>query len=96
MEIEIKDFSQARDTASNIHSTAQDILNIFDEIDRAMTDLYGDTWQSSGADVSNGRYRELKANYDLFYKKIEDMHTHINTITNRDQTTDRNVGNTLA
>ena len=95
MEIEVKDFETARESATNIHTIGDNIMDIFNEIDRAMTDLYGETWQSSGADVSNGRYRELKANYELFYQKIIDMHNHVNSVTNKDQATDRQVGNSL-
>lgn len=95
MEIELKDFETARDFATTIHNIGDNIMEIFNEIDRAMTDLYGETWQSSGADVSNGRYRELKANYELFYQKIIDMHNHINSVTSKDQATDRRVGNSL-
>jgi len=96
MEIELKDYESARDTASTIHNIGDKIMDIFNEIDKAMTDLYGEAWQSTGADVSNGRYRELKANYDLFYQKILDMHNHINNVTNKDQATDREVGNSLS
>ena len=88
-EIEIKDYESARETASRIHGIGDNIMEIFNEIDSAMNDLYGETWQSSGADASHGRYRELKSNYDLFYQKIIEMHNHINNVTNRDQATDR-------
>ena len=88
-EIEIKDYESARETASRIHGIGDNIMEIFNEIDSAMNDLYGGTWQSSGADVSHGRYRELKSNYDLFYQKIIEMQNHINNVTNRDQATDR-------
>ncbi len=96
MEIEVKDFESARESATTIHDIGDNIMDIFNEIDSAMNDLYGEDWQSTGADVSNGRYQELKSNYELFYNKVIEMHKHINSVTNKDIATDRQVGNSLS
>ena len=65
-EFEEKDYEQAYSLATTIQSDANDMLEIFNNVDRSMTELFGENWQSSGADVSNGRYEELRKNYQVF------------------------------
>ena len=95
-DIELKDYAQARETATQIYNIGKDIMSIFDSIDRDMAELYGETWLSSGADVSNGRYQELKSNYVEFYGKIESMYSTVTGITNTTQATDTQVGASLS
>ena len=95
-EILVKDYETARDTATGIKSDGDAIMEIFRTIDNYMKVLYGETWQSSGADVSNGKYAELRSNYETFYGKINEMHKHINEITGRDQASDTQVGASLS
>lgn len=94
-EFEQKDFASARAYAESIKNAADNILEIFNDIDNSMKRLYGEFWQSSGADVSNGRYQELRTNYENFYNKVIAMKNHIDTVTSRNENTDTSVGNML-
>jgi len=96
MEFEEKDYEAARDCASQIQQNAEAIMNIFTDIDNSMRTLYGEAWQSTGADVSNGRYQVLRSNYEKFYERVTAMQKHVNTVTTRNETTDKAVGDNLA
>ena len=90
-EFEEKDYEQAYSLATTIQSDANDMLEIFNNVDRSMTELFGENWQSSGADVSNGRHEELRKNYQVFYDKVIAMVNHIAEVTNRNIDTDKDV-----
>ena len=94
-EFEEKDYEQAYSLATTIQSDANDMLEIFNNVDRSMTELFGENWQSSGADVSNGRYEELRKNYQVFYDKVIAMVNHIAEVTNRNIDTDKDVAQTF-
>lgn len=94
-EFEEKDYEQAYSLATTIQSDANDMLEIFNNVDRSMTELFGENWQSSGADVSNGRYEELRKNYQVFYEKVIAMVNHIAEVTNRNIDTDKDVAQTF-
>ena len=68
-EFEQKDFEAARNCADLVKTDADSILAIFDNVDQTMKLLYGEAWQSSGADVSQGRYQQIRKNYEVFYNK---------------------------
>lgn len=95
MELEQKDYDQAFNLAQTIESDANDMLEVFNNIDKSMTELFGENWQSSGADVSNGRYSELRKNYEAFYNKVIAMVDYIATITNNNIDTDKSVATTF-
>ena len=94
-EFEEKDYEQAYSLATTIQSDANDMLEIFNNVDRSMTELFGENWQSSGADVSNGRYEELRKNYQVFDDKVIAMVNHIAEVTNRNIDTDKDVAQTF-
>ena len=94
-EFEEKDYEQAYSLATTIQSDANDMLEIFNNVDRSMTELFGEHWKSSGADVSNGRYEELRKNYQVFYDKVIAMVNHIAEVTNRNIDTDKDVAQTF-
>ena len=94
-EFEEKDYEQAYSLATTIQSDANDMLEIFNNVDRSMTELFGENWKSSGADVSNGRYEELRKNYQVFYDKVIAMVNHIAKVTNRNIDTDKDVAQTF-
>ena len=96
MEFEEKDYETARTYANDIQKNADTIMNIFTDIDASMKTLYGEAWQSSGADVSNGRYQVIKSNYDKFYERVTAMQKHVNQVTARNEATDKQLGENLA
>lgn len=87
-EIEEKDYDAARGYADLIKINADNIMQIFNDIDNAMKSLYGESWQSTGADVSNEKYQEIRSKYEGFYEKVINMKEHIYTITDRNEETD--------
>lgn len=87
-EIEEKDYDAARGYADLIKINADNIMQIFNDIDNAMKSLYGESWQSTGADVSNEKYQEIRSKYEGFYEKVINMKEHIYTITARNEETD--------
>ena len=95
MEFEEKDYGSARNQADSIKSTAENISGIFNNIDRAMKALYGESWQSSGADVSQGRYAELKSNYDKFYQNVLNVHKYIYDMTAANEAADAQVSSQI-
>ena len=95
-EFEEKDYQGARNSADAIKTNADNILGIFDSIDSAMKSLYGDAWQSTGADVSNGRYQEIRTNYEVFYNNVVSMRNHIYTVTQINEETDASVSQNIA
>lgn len=95
-EFEEKDYGSARSYADSIKTNADNIMMIFDEIDRAMKSLYGEAWQSTGADVSNGRYQEIRSNYEIFYQNVIKMHDHVHKVTNINEETDQSVSTSIS
>ena len=90
-EIEQKDYQESYNYATDIKNYADTIHDAFTNIDKAMQDLYGENWTSTGADVSNGRFQELKQNFEPFYNNVIAMHNHIGEITGLNQETDSTV-----
>lgn len=94
-EFEQKDYEAARNYADSVKANADNILSIFDSIDLAMKSLYGESWQSSGADASNGRYQELRKNYEVFYERVVTMRDHIYTVTSKNEEADASVSGNI-
>jgi len=95
-EFEQKDYEQSRNYADAIKTNADNIMGIFERIDSIMKSLYGETWQSSGAETSYERYNELRSNYEIFYKKVVDVHDHIYKVTASNESTDSTVSQSVA
>ena len=95
-EFEQKDYEGARNIADAIKNNADNIMGIFDSLDSTMNTLYGEAWQSSGADLSEGRYNELRKNYEVFYQNVIAMHDHIYAITASNEATDASVSSSIA
>ena len=94
-EFEQKDYEAARSYADTVKGNADNIKSIFDNIDSSMKTLYGDSWQSTGADASNGRYQELRTNYEIFYEKVIAMRDHIYRATGAYEETDASVSGNI-
>ena len=88
MEIEQKDFGKARDLADGIRTNAQNIMDIFNGIDSTMNSLYGNNWESAGANEALGRYNEIRSNYDTFYENVLKMNKHVHKVTDTSQEAD--------
>ena len=95
-EFEQKDYESARSNADSIKTIADSISCVFDDIDATMKTLYGEDWQSSGADVSEGRYMELRKNYEVFYNNVVAMHDHVYNVTASNESTDASVGASIS
>lgn len=95
MEFEVKDYETARKCASLIKNNADNILNVFNDIDRTMNELYGGSWDSSGSENAKERYDFIRKNYELFYNSVIAMQSHINQVTNRNIETDNNISEAL-
>ena len=96
MEFEQKDYEAARSCADSVKTDADKILSVFDNVDQTMKLLYGEAWQSSGADISQGRYQELRKNYEVFYNNVITMKDHIYRVTSENQTADASVSDSIA
>lgn len=90
------DYGTARSLADNIKASAEKIMSIFENVDQSMRMLYGDAWQSTGADVTEGRYQEIRKNYEVFYQKVIDMHQHVHNATNLYEQSDATVSSSIS
>ena len=95
-EFEEKDYNQARTTADAIKTNGENIMDIFDRIDNIMKTLYGEYWESCGAENAHARYDEIRKNYEVFYQQVLNMHTYIHKVTASNETTDTRVANDIA
>ncbi|MDO4996382.1 MAG: WXG100 family type VII secretion target [Bacilli bacterium] len=95
-EFEQKDYQGARGLADSIKGNADNIMDIFNDVDTSMKSLYGDAWQSTGADSSRDRYNELRKNYEAFYNKVVTMKDHIYKVTAANEEADAAVSQTLS
>jgi hypothetical protein len=95
-EFEQKDYGQARTTADAIKTNGENILSIFDKIDHIMNTLYGESWESSGAENAQARYNEIRKNYEVFYTQVLNMHDHIYKVTASNEATDSRVSSEIA
>lgn len=87
-EFEEKDYEGARSYADNIKTNAENIMNIFNEINNIMGSLYGEDYSSTGAETAKARYDEIKQNYDVFYEKVVAMRDHVYAITEANEMAD--------
>ncbi|MBQ2910452.1 MAG: hypothetical protein IJE53_06560 [Bacilli bacterium] len=95
-EFEQKDFEAARNCADLVKTDADSILAIFDNVDQTMKLLYGEAWQSSGADVSNGRYQQIRKNYEVFYNNVVTMKDHIYRVTSKNESADAAISDAIS
>lgn len=96
MEFEQKDYEAARNCADLVKTDADKILNVFDNVDQTMKLLYGEAWQSSGADISEGRYQQIRKNYEVFYNNVVTMKDHIYRVTSQNQSADASVSDAIS
>ena len=87
-EFEEKDYAQARSLADGVYKNAQNIMDIFNDIDSTMNNLYGNNWASVGADDAHDRYNTIRQNYEVFYAKVVSMRTHIYNVTAANEVAD--------
>jgi len=95
-EFEQKDYEQSRSLADAIKTNADNIMGIFESIDNTMNTLYGEAWQSTGANSTHERYNKLRENYNVFYQDVINMHNHIYKITASNEATDKNVSGDIS
>ncbi len=95
MMFEIKDYDKASALADEIKTIADKFMSVFNEIDNNMRRLYGDAWQSSGADVSNGSYQEKRQLYEDFYAKVIKMKNYIYEMTAKNKAADKDVSDLI-
>lgn len=95
-EFESKNYSGARSTADQIKGNAQNIMGIFEDIDRVMNELYGENYQSTGADTARDRYNQIRTKYEVFYNDVINMNQYIHTTTTRYEEADAAASNTIA
>lgn len=98
-EFEEKDYAGARSYADAIKVNADNIMDIFNDIDATMKRLYGANWESSGAEDAKAHYDALRRNYEVFYQKVLTMKNHIYSITAANEEADaaasQNVSNVM-
>lgn len=95
-EFEVKDYAGARSYADGVKKNAYNIMMIFDELNKVMSDLYGSNWESAGADEAKARYDEIRQNYQVFYDKVYAMKDHIDNVTAAYEEADTSASQTIA
>lgn len=95
-EFEEKDYGAARSYADGVQNNANNIMNIFNDIDSVMNELYGANWASAGAEEAHDRYNVIRQNYEVFYNKVMTMKTHIYNVTAANEEADAAASNTIA
>ena len=94
-EFEEKDYAGARSLADAVQGNADNIMDIFNDVDNVMDQLYGQNWESSGAENARGRYNEIRRNYEVFYNNVVAMKTHIYNVTAANEDADAAASNTV-
>jgi uncharacterized protein YukE len=87
-EIKQTSYAESRSYATNIKNNAEAINDTFVSIDNQMKRLFGENWESSGADVSNGEFQRLKAEFEPLYRAVMNMHSHIMKVTSSNEAAD--------
>ncbi len=95
-EFEEKDYGTARSYADGVKTNADNILGIFNDIDSVMNNLYGNNWESLGADDARSRYEQIRKNYEVFYDKVVAMKTHIYAVTAANEEADAAASNVVS
>ena len=95
-EFEQKDYDSARSYADGVGKNADNIMGIFDSIDKIMTELYGDNWESCGADNAHDRYNEIRKNYEIFYDQVVKMKEHVYSVTQANEEADAAADQTIS
>ena len=70
-------------------------MDIFNDIDNVMNNLYGNNWASLGADDAHERYNAIRQNYEVFYNKVVAMKTHIYNVTAANEAADTSASNVV-
>ena len=94
-EFEQKDYGEARDYANKILGNANNINDIFNNLDKIMNRLYGDDWSSKGAKNARDRYDEIRKNYQLFYDQVVAMKNHVDEATGNYEAADAQASGLL-
>ena len=94
-EFEERDYNQARSLADGIQRNADNIMDIFNDVDTIMNQLYGSNWESSGAENAHERYNQIRQNYEVFYDKVVAMKNHIYNVTNAQEEADTQASNVI-
>ena len=87
-EIKQTSYAESRSYATNIKNNAEAINDTFTNIDNQMKRLYGENWESTGADASNGEFQKLKREFEPLYTAVVNMHDHIMRVTASNETAD--------
>ena len=87
-EIKQTSYAESRSYATNIKNNAEAINDTFTAIENQMKRLFGENWESTGADVSNGEFQRLKKEFEPLYRAIVNMHDHIMRVTSSNEVAD--------
>ena len=94
-EFEEKDYAGARSLADAVQGNADNIMDIFNDVDTIMNQLYGQKWESCGAENAQARYNEIRRNYEIFYTNVVAMKTHIYNVTAANEDADAAASNVI-
>ncbi len=94
-EFEEKDYAGARSLADAVQGNADNIMDIFNDVDTIMNQLYGQNWESCGAENAQARYNEIRRNYEIFYTNVVAMKTHIYNVTAANEDADAAASNVI-
>ena len=95
-EIKQTSYAESRSYATNIKNNAEAINDTFNDIDNQMKRLFGENWESTGADVSNGEFQRLKREFEPLYTAVVNMHDHIMRVTSSNETADAYANNAIS
>lgn len=95
-EFDMENYGAAESCADAIKNIGDNIMSIFDSVDKAMNDLYGGNWASSGANNAHERYMDIRKNYEVFYQDILNMNTHIHSTVENYKIADQQADTTIS
>ena len=95
-EFEETNYAEARSLADGIQRNADNIMDIFNDVDTIMNQLYGSNWESSGAENAHARYNEIRRNYEVFYTNVVAMKTHVYNVTAANEEADSAASNVIS
>lgn len=95
-EFNVGSYGAAESCADAIKNIGDKIMDIFNSVDKTMNNLYGENWESSGANNAHERYMEIRKNYEVFYQDILNMNTYIHSAVETYKTADAQANTTIS
>ena len=84
----ISNFDAASQHANNIGGIAEEMKKTLDSTGQEMDDMYGNNWQSSGAQVTRDSFEEKRLDFDIFYKNVLAMQENVAAVVEEGMKTD--------